>query len=99
MVFPESEGIELISTHSVFKEIKDGATFFMIVAQGEKKSTIELIRSIPIVEEYADMFLEEILELPPRRDIGFSIDLIHGVGLVSAAPYRMALAELAELKK
>ena len=37
VVFPESKGIELISTHRALKEIEDGATCFMIVAQGEKK--------------------------------------------------------------
>jgi len=38
------------------KEIKVGATCYMIVAQGEKKSTIEQIRSIPVVDEYANVF-------------------------------------------
>ena len=99
VVFPELEGIELISTHRVLKEMEDGATCFMIVAQGEKKSTTELIRSILVVEEYVDIFLDEIPELPPSKDINFSIDLIPRAGPVSAAPYRMAPAELAELKK
>ena len=51
------------------------------------------------MDEYADVFPDEIPELPPSRDIDFSIDLIPGVGPVLAAPYRMAPAELAELKK
>jgi len=99
VVFPESEGIELISSHRALKEIEDEATCFMIMAQGEKKSTEEKIRSIPVVDKYADVFPDEIPELPPSRDINFSIDLITGTGPVSAAPYRMAPAELAELKK
>jgi len=79
--------------------MEDGATCFMIVAQGEKKSTEEKIRSIPVVDEYVDVFPDKIPELPPSRDIDFSIDLIPRAGPVSAAPYRMAPAELAELKK
>jgi len=51
------------------------------------------------VDEYADVFLHEIPELPPSRDVDFSIDLIPGAGPVSMAPYRMAPAKLAELKK
>jgi len=51
------------------------------------------------VEEYADVFLDEIPELPPSRDVDFSIDLIPGAGPMSTAPYRMAPTELAELKK
>jgi len=66
----------------------------VIVAQTEKKSTEEQIRSILVVDEYADVFPDEISELPPSRDIDFSIDLILGAGLVSVAPYRMALVEL-----
>ena len=99
VVFPESEGLKLISTNRALKEIEERATRYMIVAQGEKKSSEEKIRSIPVVDEYADVFLDEIPELPPSRDIDFSIDIIPGVGLVSAAPYRMAPAELVELKR
>jgi len=54
---------------------------------------------IPIVEEYTNVFPDEIPELPPSRDVDFIIDLILGAGLVSMAPYMMAPAELAELKK
>jgi len=71
----------------------------MIVAQGEKKSTIEQIRSILVVDEYADVFPDDIPELSPRRDVNFTIDLIPGAGPISMTPYRMALVELAEFKK
>jgi hypothetical protein len=42
--------------------------------------------------------VDEILELPPRRVIDFSIDLLHGSTPISKAPYRMSLPELTELK-
>jgi len=99
VVFPESEGIKLICSHSALKEMEDGATCFMIVAQGEKKSMEEKIKNIPVVNEYADVFPDKIPKLPSSRDIDFSIDLIPGAGPVSAAPYRIAPAELVELKK
>ena len=51
------------------------------------------------MEEYANVFPDEIPELPPSRDMDFTIDLIPGAGLVSMAPYQMAPAELSELKK
>ena len=44
------------------------------------------------------MFLDEIPELPPRREIDFSIDLILGLTPISKAPYRMSLPELTKLK-
>jgi len=52
-----------------------------------------------MVDEYVDVFPEEILELPRSKDVDFTIDLIPGAGPVSMAPYRMAPTELAELKK
>ena len=49
--------------------------------------------------DFADVFPDEVPGLPPSRDVDFTIDLILGAGSVSVAPYRMASAELTELKK
>ena len=45
------------------------------------------------------MFPEELLGLPPPREIDFSIDLIPTSQSISKPPYRMAPAELKELKE
>ena len=45
-----------------------------------------------------DVFPEEILGLPPRRDIDFTIELVAGAVSASKAPYRMNTPELVELK-
>jgi len=55
VVFPDAEGLELISSNQVEKEIEAGATCFIIVAQTEKNSTAEKISMIPVVDEYADV--------------------------------------------
>jgi len=52
-----------------------------------------------VVADFADVFPDEVPGLPPSRDVDFTIGLIPGAGLVSVAPYRMAPAELTELKK
>jgi len=54
---------------------------------------------IPVVHEFEVVFPDEVLGLPPSREVEFSIDLVPGTGPVSMAPYRMAPAELVELKK
>ena len=54
---------------------------------------------IPVIQEYDDVFPDEIPELPPRREVEFSIDLQPGTRPISKAPYRMGLAEMEELKK
>ncbi|XP_074266684.1 uncharacterized protein LOC141589964 [Silene latifolia] len=57
------------------------------------------IDDILIVREYTDVFPEDLLGVPPERDIEFNIDLLPSVRPISKAPYRMAPAEMQELKK
>jgi len=99
VVFLDAAGLEFISSNQAAKEIEDGATLFMIVAQIEKMSTAEQISMIPVVDEYTNVFPDEIPELPSSRDVDFTIDLILGASPVSKEPYRMAPVELSELKK
>ena len=56
------------------------------------------ISDIPTVSNFPDMFLEELLGLPPHREIEFSIDVVPGATPTSITPYRMAPLELKELK-
>nr|GFC40753.1 putative reverse transcriptase domain-containing protein [Tanacetum cinerariifolium] len=56
------------------------------------------IHDQPIVSEFPDVFLGELLGIPPVREVEFSIELIPGAEPISKAPYRMALIELKELK-
>ena len=41
VVFPESEGLELISTHRALKEIEEGATCYMIVSQRKRSGVYQ----------------------------------------------------------
>ncbi|WVZ97619.1 hypothetical protein U9M48_043138 [Paspalum notatum var. saurae] len=63
-------------------------------------NTTELqeIKKIPVVCKFPDVFLEELLGLPPDRNVEFKIDLVLGTAPVSRRPYRMALDELKEFK-
>jgi len=65
LVFPENVGLELISTQHVLKELQGGAVCFMVVAKPEKESVVEVIQSIPVANEYADVFPDEVPGLPP----------------------------------
>ena len=56
------------------------------------------IEDFSILEEFKDVFPEEIPGLPPKRDLYFSIKLTLGSVLPSKAPYRMSAPELVELK-
>ncbi|XP_073046138.1 uncharacterized protein [Primulina eburnea] len=54
------------------------------------------LSDIPVAKP--DVFPEEIHGFPPQREIDFSIDLMLGTAPISREPYRMAPAELKELK-
>jgi hypothetical protein len=57
------------------------------------------VERISVVCDYPDVFPDELLGMPPDRDIEFAIELQPGTAPISKRPYRMPLAELAELKK
>ena len=51
-----------------------------------------------VLQVFGDVFPDEILGLPPRRDIDFTIELVPGATPVSKTPYRMSTSEMQELK-
>ncbi|KAA0061277.1 pol protein [Cucumis melo var. makuwa] len=51
-----------------------------------------------VVREYPDVFPDELPGLPPLREIDFAIELEPDTAPILRAPYRMAPAELKELK-
>jgi hypothetical protein len=56
------------------------------------------LEDIRVVQEYLDVFLEELLGVPPDCDIEFLIELLPGMPPISKRPYRMPVNELVELK-
>ena len=56
------------------------------------------LEDIPVVREFPDVFPDDLLRLPPDREINFQIELASGKEPISRAPYRMAPAQLKELK-
>lgn len=51
-----------------------------------------------MVQNFPYVFPEEILGLPPKRDIDFTIELILRDAPVFRAPYCMSVSELTQLK-
>jgi hypothetical protein len=54
---------------------------------------------VPVVNEFPDVFPEELPGMPPDRDIEFVIELKSSTIPIYKSPYRMATLELAELKE
>jgi hypothetical protein len=60
---------------------------------------IEPSKDINVVPEFLDVFLEELLGMPPKRKVEFAIELIPGTTPISKRAYRVSGPELVELKK
>nr|GEW04205.1 putative reverse transcriptase domain-containing protein [Tanacetum cinerariifolium] len=49
------------------------------------------------LREFPEVFSEDLLGIPPTRQVEFRIDLEPGVALVASAPYQLAPSEIKEL--
>ena len=89
---------KLISSLKAQNYLRRGCTAFLVsVVQSEP--TQVSIRDLEVVRDFPDVFPEELPGLPPPREVEFNIELLPGTAPISKAPYRMAPAELEELKK
>jgi hypothetical protein len=57
------------------------------------------LEDIRVVQEYPNVFLEELPGMPLDHDIEYLIELLPGTPPISKRPYRMSINELVELKK
>ena len=108
LVRPEEPGVifrgiireiapSLINAMTTSKMLRKGCQGYLafVVDRRQKGTRLE---DIPIVKEFPDVFPDDISGLPPDREVEFTIDLIPVTEPISIPPYRMALAELRELK-
>jgi hypothetical protein len=99
------DGVIQCAKNVVRLTTKDGTTVeFVAAAQADQDSMLSQMKvttleEILVVQEYPDVFLEELSGMPPDRDIEFLIGLLLGTPPISKRPYRMPVNELVELKK
>ena len=92
-----SHVIPIISAVRATKLMRQGCPGFVVSVLDTSGTDIK-IETILVVNEFMDVFLEDLSGLPPDRDVEFAIDLLPGTAPISKAPYRMAPAEMKELK-
>jgi hypothetical protein len=84
---------------------KDETTVeFVAAVQADQASMLSQMKvtsleEILVVQEYPDVFPEELPGMPPDCNIEFLIELLPGTPPISKRPYRMPINELVELKK
>ncbi|KAL0561144.1 hypothetical protein IC582_001564 [Cucumis melo] len=88
---------QVISAIGASKLLSQG-TWGILASVVDTREVDVSLSSEPVVRDYPDVFPEELPGLPPHREVEFAIELEPGTVPISRAPYRMAPAELKELK-
>ena len=86
--------MSIISTLKAARLLNGGCEGYLASVVVETEEQRPKLEDIPVVNE----FPEELLGLPPDREIEFKINLIPGTAPISNAPYRMAPSKLKKLK-
>ncbi|KAM1318632.1 hypothetical protein ACFX2H_003744 [Malus domestica] len=95
----ESSGVRqgVISVVRAKRLLSKGCQRYLahVVLNDVVSSTMEDVR---VVRHFPDVFPDDLPGLPPDRNVEFIVDLLPGTDPISLTPYRMAPAELRELK-
>ncbi|GKF50299.1 putative reverse transcriptase domain-containing protein, partial [Tanacetum coccineum] len=92
--------LNIISCTKTQKYLLKGCQVFLAhitAKKAEDKSEEKRVEDVPIVRDFPEVFLEDLLGIPPSRQVEFQIDLVPGAAPVIQAPYRLAPSEMKEL--
>jgi hypothetical protein len=88
--------LRFISIMKVKRCLRKGCRLYVVEAVNERKGTS--LDQYPILSEFKDVFPNELLGLPPKRELDFTIELKPGAEPISNTLYWMTVLELCELK-
>jgi hypothetical protein len=86
---------EKVVAELISHEPRKGSCYQMAIDSKEPDS----LKIIKVVSEFPDVFLEDLLGMPPERKVEFAIELLPGTAPISKRAYRVSGLELDELKK
>ncbi|XP_070006126.1 uncharacterized protein [Nicotiana sylvestris] len=87
-----------ISYLKAAKMIKKGCIYHLVrVTDTDAKAPS--LESVPVVNEFLNVFLDELPGIPPDNETDFGIDVMPGTQPILIPPYRMEPTEMKELKE
>ncbi|GKG00651.1 hypothetical protein Tco_0302341, partial [Tanacetum coccineum] len=92
--------LNIISCTKTQKYLLEGCPIFLAqvtMKKAEDKSKEKQLEEVSIVQDFPEVFPEDLPGIPPTRRVEFQIDLIPGDAPVARAPYRLAPSEMKEL--
>nr|GEU40316.1 putative reverse transcriptase domain-containing protein [Tanacetum cinerariifolium] len=94
--------LNIISCTKTKKYMMKGFPIFLApvtTKEVENKSEKKRLEDVPIVQNFPEVFPEDLSGHPPTRPVEFQIDLVPGAAPVARAPYRLASFEMKELSE
>ncbi|GJZ65882.1 putative reverse transcriptase domain-containing protein [Tanacetum coccineum] len=92
--------LNIISCTKAQEYLTKGCHVFLAnitATKDEDKSKEKRLEDVPVVQEFPEVFPEDLPGIPPTRQVEFQIDLVPGATPVARAPYRLAPSEMKEL--
>ncbi|GKA03667.1 putative reverse transcriptase domain-containing protein, partial [Tanacetum coccineum] len=90
--------LKIISCIKTQKYIEKGCELFLAHVT-EQESKEKRLEDVPVIQDFPEVFPEDLPGLPPPRQVEFRIDLIPGIAPVARAPYPLAPYEMKELSE
>ena len=95
---PKVISVRQVSTMQLNKFCRKGFQLYATQILEATDDETPKLEDYQVLQEFRDVFPDEIIGLPPKRDIDFTIELVPGAAPVSKTPYRMSTPEMLELK-
>ncbi|GKC54003.1 putative reverse transcriptase domain-containing protein [Tanacetum coccineum] len=89
--------VEIPIEEGVILRVHGESTLGVAIALMNDKVDEPRISNIPVVRHFTNVFLEDLLGLPPQRQVDFRIDIVPRATPVAKSPYRLAPSEMQEL--
>ncbi|GJS33914.1 polyubiquitin 3 [Tanacetum coccineum] len=92
--------LNIISCTKTQKYLLKGCHVFLAhitAKKAEDKSEEKQLKDVPIVQDFPEVFPEDLSGILPTRQVEFQIDLVLGAAPVARAPYRLAPSKMKEL--
>ncbi|MCI55218.1 cellular nucleic acid-binding protein, partial [Trifolium medium] len=87
---------QLMSSKEVRESLSEHTEVFAMFVSLKLENGVKM-EELLVVCEFPDVFPGDVSDVPPEREVEFTIDLVPGTSPISMAPYRMSASELKEL--
>nr|GEU99578.1 reverse transcriptase domain-containing protein [Tanacetum cinerariifolium] len=88
--------MKVISCIKARKYMEKGSQLFLAYVT-EKEPKEKRLEDVPVIRDFPEVFPDDLLGLPPPRQVEFEIELVLGVAPIARTPYRLAPSEMKEL--